>query len=359
MQITMKTTPTSPEERERILTSPGFGLHRTDHVLQIDYRGDAGWGEAVIKPYGSLSLDPATMGLHYGQLIFEGLKAFVQSDGSVSLFRPAENARRLNESARRLSMPTLDEELFVEAARALVEVELDWVPTGPGQSLYLRPFMFASEAHIGLRVATEYSFLILATPVDPFFSAEVRALSVWIDRDHVRAVRGGTGSVKCAGNYAASMQGKQLANEQGCDEVLWLDAIDRRWIEELGGMNVCFVYGSGDEARLVTPPLDGSILAGITRASLLELGRSRGLTVEEEPIAIDVLFTAMATGEVTEAFACGTATVVAPIGTILCDGVSREISATRPGPVTMGLRAELLAIQTGTSPAFPEWRTRV
>lgn len=355
MKIDRAVSPTPPDRRAAILESPGFGSFRTDHYLRADYTEGTGWGEPVIGPYADLTLDPAAMGLHYGQLVFEGMKAFVQPDGRLALFRPRENARRLNRSAVRLGMPELDEDLFVDAALRLVETDRSWVPTGPGQSLYLRPLMFASEAHIGLRAALEYTFIIVATPVDPFFSADLRALSVWIERNYVRAVRGGTGDVKCAGNYAASMIGKRRANDEGCDEALWLDAIERRWVEELGGMNLFFVVGD----RLVTPPLDGSILAGITRASIIELAGSLGHQVDERRISIDEVLDGAASGDLTEAFACGTAAVIAPIGTLVSDDAKQDISGGRIGPVTTELRTELLAIQRGESSRFPEWRTLV
>lgn len=356
MKIDRAASPTPADRRTAILESPGFGSFRTDHYLRADYTEATGWGAPIIGPYADLSLDPSVMGLHYGQLVFEGMKAFVQPDGRVALFRPRENARRLNQSAVRLGMPELDEDLFVEAARRLVETDRSWVPTGPGQSLYLRPLMFASEAHIGLRPATEHTFIIVATPVDPFFAADLRALSVWIERDYVRAVRGGTGDVKCAGNYAASMIGKRRANDEGCDEALWLDAIERRWVEELGATNLFFVLG---DDHLVTPPLDGSILAGITRASVIELAPAFGYQVEERRISIDEVLDGAASGTLTEAFACGTAAVIAPIGTLVSADAKQDISAGRIGLVTATLRTELLAIQRGESSRFPEWRTLV
>ena len=236
-----------------------------------------GWHDAQLTAYEPLQLDPSAMVLHYGQAIFEGIKAYRQPDGGVAIFRPEENARRFNRSAARLAMPELPEELFLEAVDALVDIDRAWVPTAEGQSLYLRPFMIATEAQVGMRPAHEYLFLLIAFPVTPFFSGEVKPVTVWLSDEYVRAAVGGTGEAKCAGNYAGSLLAQRQAAEKGCDQVVWLDAVERRWVEEMGGMNLFFVFDDGDGARLLTPALTGTLLPGVVRDSLIALAPELGL----------------------------------------------------------------------------------
>ncbi len=238
--------PTPADERAKILAAPGFGNYFTDHMVRIDYR-DGAWGEGRVQPYGPLQLDPATMALHYGQEIFEGLKAYRQPDGSIATFRPDQNAARFRRSARRLGMAELPEELFVESLRELVAVDGDWVPDDADESLYFRPFMIATEVGLGVKPAASYAYLLIASPAGAYFAGGVRPVSVWLSTEYTRAATGGTGEAKCAGNYAASLVAQAQAAAQGCDQVVWLDSVEHRWVEEMGGMNLYFVYGSGPE----------------------------------------------------------------------------------------------------------------
>jgi branched-chain amino acid aminotransferase len=296
--------------------------------------------------------------LHYGQAVFEGLKAFRQRDGRVTVFRVLDHARRFNRSARRLAMPELPESLFVEACRALVSADHDAVPSGDDESLYLRPMMIATEASLGVRPANEYLFLVMASPVGPYFEQGVRPLAVATGHKFVRAASGGTGSAKCPGNYAASLLAKREATLLGCDEVVWLDARERRWVEELSGMNLFLVVRGPDATpTLVTPPLSDTILDGVTRRSLLQLARTAGYVAIERPIPIDEWRDGARTGEVTEAFACGTAAAVAPIGVVRSRSDEVTIGDGSAGPVTMALRELLLGVQSGRREDNFGWRT--
>ncbi|HEX4905721.1 MAG TPA: branched-chain amino acid aminotransferase [Acidimicrobiales bacterium] len=335
--------------REQILADPGFGRHLTDHMVTTRFSvtpsgGTGGaWSDLELEPLADLALSPAAMVLHYGQAIFEGLKAYRQPDGSVALFRVTDNAARFNRSAARMAMPALPVDTFVEACRTIVRADVDWVPTRSGQSLYLRPFMFATEANLGVRAAQELLFAVIASPVDTFFPGGVRPISVRTADTAVRAAPGGLGAAKCAANYSASLQTKVTATADGFDEVLWLDAIEHRYVEELSGMNA-FVVRDGE---LVTPPLSDTILEGITRASIIELARSFDIPVHEEPIAADDWVADASAGRVTEAFACGTAAVIAPIGTLTTATGSATMGDGTPGPITLRLREALVAIQEG------------
>src|SRR5690606_4447626 len=309
--------PTSPERREEILANPGFGRFFTDHMVTIRWTSERGWHDAKVEPYHSLEFDPATTVLHYGQAIFEGLKAYRQPDGSIAAFRPDANARRFQRSAHRIAMPELPEELFLESLRQLIAVDSDWVPEGGESSLYLRPFMVSTEPSLGVnRPANSYLYVLIASPAGSYFSGGVKPVTVWLSHEYVRAAPGGTGAAKFAGNYAASFLAQAEAVEQGCDQVVWLDAVERRAVEEMGGMNLFFVFGSGAEAKLVTPELSGSLLPGVTRSSLLELGSEFGLQVEERRITVDEWEKKAASGELTEVFACGTAAVITPVGRV-------------------------------------------
>lgn len=350
----------APEQRvAEVLAEPGFGRFFTDHMVSIDYR-DGQWVDARVEPYAPLPMDPATMVFHYGQAIFEGLKAYRQSDGSVAGFRVDANARRLNTSAHRLAMPDLPEDLFAESIRQLLAADHRWVPAAGGEdSLYLRPFMFATDAAIGVRPSSTYRYLLLGSPAGAYFRGGVKPVKVWLSTDYVRAAPGGTGAVKFAGNYAASLLAQSEATAQGCDQVVWLDAVERRYVEEMGTNNLFFVFGSGATATLVTPELSGSLLAGITRDSLLTLAADAGYAVEERKITTDEWKTKAQSGELTEVFGCGTAAVITPVGAVRSAEGEFLIGGGKPGEVTMALRDTLTGIQRGTFADIHGWMTRL
>ena len=331
------------EQVAEILRDPGFGVHFTDHMVSITWTKGQGWHSATVKPYGPLTLDPSAAVLHYGQEIFEGMKAYRHADGSVHLFRPDMNAARFNRSAARMMLPNLPEELFVEAVRQLVEIDARYVPEAAGEhSLYIRPFMIASEAFLGVRAAEEVTFLVIASPVGPYFTEGVKGVDIWITDEWARAGEGGTGNAKCGGNYAASLISQYEGYEHGCTQVMFIEATGKDRVEELGGMNVFFVHADG---RLVTPALTGTILEGVTRSSLVELARERGHDVQERQFSIDEWRDGVASGEITEVFACGTAAVISPVGRLAWNGGELEMPDTHE--VTMSLRQELLDIQYG------------
>ncbi|QKT07626.1 branched-chain amino acid aminotransferase [Gordonia sp. X0973] len=351
-----------PESRrDELLAAPGFGKHFTDHMVMVDYDVARGWHNAQVKPYGPIALDPSAMVLHYGQEIFEGLKAYRQPDGSIAAFRPEANAERLQRSAERLAMPPLPTEDFLASLRELLAVDHGWVPEAGGEAaLYIRPFMFASQAGLGVNSPSgEYRYAVIASPAGPYFSGGIRPVTVWLSREYVRAAPGGTGAAKCGGNYAAAFVAQAQATEHGCDQVVWLDAVERRYVEEMGGMNLCFVYGSGADARLVTPELTGSLLPGITRDSLLQLAMDAGFAVEERRISIDEWQTGVADGAITEVFACGTAAVITPVGRVRGESEDYVIGDGEPGQVTMALRDTLTGIQRGTFADTHGWMTEL
>lgn len=321
-------------------------------MVTIKWTEGRGWHDGQLVPYGPLSLDPANMTLHYAQEIFEGLKAYRQPDGSVATFRPDKNARRFQASARRLGMPELPVETFIEACDVLVQQDCAWVPAHGGEeSLYLRPFMIATEVGLGVKPANEYLFLVIASPAGAYFPGGVKPVSIWVSEDHVRAVPGGMGDAKTGGNYAASLLAQAEAAEQGCAQVCYLDAVEHKWIEELGGMNLYFVYGD----RIITPSLTGSILEGVTRDSLLTVARDLGYTSEEGRVSIDQWQRDAENGTLTEVFACGTAAVITPVGTVKRTGTEWQQSGGEPGEVTVKLREALLDIQRGTSEDKHGW----
>ncbi|HEY0166352.1 MAG TPA: branched-chain amino acid aminotransferase [Jatrophihabitans sp.] len=351
--------PLSDADRAAALADPGFGRFRTDHMVKIDWTAEAGWGPGEVLPYGPLSLDPATSALHYGQLIFEGLKAYRQPDGSIATFRPEANAARFARSAARLAMPELPAELFLESVQALVDIDQAWVGDGPEASLYLRPFMIATEAALGVRAANTYSYLLIASPVGPYFARGVQPVTVWLSTEYSRAAPGGTGDAKCAGNYAASLVAQAQAAQQGCDQVVWLDAVEHRYVEEMGGMNLYFVYGSGADARLVTPKLTGTLLPGITRESLLTVARDLGYGTDEAVISVEDWQAGNVSGELTEVFACGTAAVITPVGHVKSAESEWTVGDGGAGPVSMRLRKTLLDLQTGKAPDPHGWMHRL
>ena len=341
----------SDAERKRILASPGFGRHFTDHMVTVKWTEGVGWHDAELVPYAPLSIDPANMTLHYAQTIFEGLKAYRQADGSVATFRPEENALRFQRSARRMAMPELPVEMFLEAVDALVTMDSAWVPPTGEESLYLRPFMFATEVGVGVRPSNEFLFMVIASPAGAYFSDGVKPVSVWLCEEYVRASPGGTGEAKAGGNYASSLIAQAEATRQGCDQVVWLDAVERRWVEEMGTNNLFFVYGD----RLVTPELSGSLLAGITRDSVLRLAADLGYEVGEGRISVEDWRRDSENGTLTEVFACGTAAVITPVGTIRSTSGGWTVAEGQPGEVTMKLRKALLELQTGAAPDAHGW----
>ncbi len=349
----------SPEARATLMTEPGFGRIFSDHMVVVPYKEGQGWLRGVLKAYGPLEMDPAASVLHYGQAIFEGFKAYQQPDGSVACFRPEANARRFNVSGARLAMPALPEALFLEAASALIRQDRAWVPSAVGESLYLRPLMIGTEAALGVRPSNEYLFVLLASPSGAYFPAGVKPVTVWISEDYVRAAPGGTGFAKCAGNYAASLVAQHQAKGEGCDQVVWLDAVHREYIEEMGGMNIFFVYQEQGDTVIVTPELTGTLLPGITRDSLLQLAREQGFRAEERKITVAEWRAAIQEGRMTEAFACGTAAVITPVGEVKSSRGGWVINQSQTGPVAAKLRETLLNLQHGLAPDTHGWMKKI
>ncbi|HVE98280.1 MAG TPA: branched-chain amino acid aminotransferase [Mycobacteriales bacterium] len=349
-------TPTEPGRRAAILTDPGFGRSFTDHMVTAEWTAGRGWHDARIRPYGPLEFDPATSFLHYGQAIFEGFKAYAHQDGSVATFRPDANARRFQRSAKRLALPELPVDAFVEYADELVRTDRDWVPTGGERSLYLRPFMLGTEVGLGVRPSSRALFVLIASPAGAYFKGGLKPVHIWLSEEFSRAAAGGTGSAKCAGNYAASLIAQQEAVANGCDQVAFVDAAERRWIEELGGMNLFFVH---DDGSLVTPELTGSILEGVTRDAVLTLAGELGHKVEERRIDVDEWRDGVASGHIAEVFACGTAAVLTPVGRLRWRGGEVVTGDGGTGPVTESIRAALLDIQQGRAEDTHGWLHRV
>ena len=346
--ITRTDNPTSAEELSEILANPGFGKHFTDHMVTIDWTEEKGWHDAQVRPYGPMTMEPASNVFHYGQAIFEGIKAYRQPDDSIATFRPDHNAQRFINSAERLAMPELPQEEFIESLRQLVEVDKDWVPEAGGEAaLYLRPFMISTEVSLGVHPAKSYRYVLIASPAGSYFSGGIKPVSVWLSTDYVRAAPGGTGAAKFAGNYAGSLLAQAQADEKGCDQVVWLDAIERRYIEEMGGMNLMFVYGSGENVEIVTPALSGSLLPGITRESLLQVAQDLGYKVTERRITAEEWQRDAESGAMSEAFACGTAAVITPVGHVLGDSADFQVNGNEAGEITMTLREHLTGIQRG------------
>ncbi|MEB0029567.1 branched-chain amino acid aminotransferase [Undibacterium sp. RTI2.1] len=352
--VTPSDHPLSDAQRAERMTNPSFGRIFTDHMVVIPYRNGA-WQQGELKAYGPLSLDPAASALHYGQAIFEGFKAFSQPDGSVKTFRPDANSARFNRSAQRLAMPDLPGDIFMQAADALITMDKAWVPKNVGESLYLRPLMFATDPFLGVRPASEYLFVLFASPAGAYFPQGVKPVTVWISEDFVRAAPGGTGEAKCAGNYAASLVAQAQALEKGCDQVVWLDAVKREYIEEMGGMNLFFVYEEAGKTRIITPELTGTLLSGITRRSLLEMAKDLGYETEERKLTVQQWRDDIASGRMTEVFACGTAAVITPVGHVKAKNFEMQINQGENGKVTMALREALLALQHGTAEDTHGW----
>jgi branched-chain amino acid aminotransferase len=346
--------PTPDQDRAARLVDPGFGRVFTDHMAIVRYDQANGWHGARIESRANFPLDPAAAVLHYAQEIFEGLKAYKRDDGGVNLFRPDANARRFHNSAERMAMAPVPEPVFIEAVEQLVRIDSAWIPGGEG-SLYLRPFMIASEVFLGVKPSAGYIFSVIASPVGSYFKGGPAPVSIWVSENYTRAAIGGTGAVKCGGNYAASLRAQAEAIDRGCDQVVFLDAVERRYIEELGGMNIFFVF---DDGSLLTPPL-GTILPGITRDSIIALSKDAGIRVCEEPYTIDQWRSDAANGKLKEAFACGTAAVISPIGKVCSASGDFLVSGGAAGPVAMGLRKKLVDIQYGRVADPHNWIRKV
>lgn len=336
--------PASDAERAEIFANLQFGRIFSDHMTRLQWSQERQWHDARVEPYGPIQLDPAAAVLHYAQEIFEGLKAYRGPDAKIRLFRPIENARRFRASAARLAMPLLDEQVFLDSIDALLTVDGNWIPDQEEASLYLRPYMFASEKFLGVRAAHEYSYLVIASPVGPYFSSGVQPISIWVAQDYHRAGPGGTGAAKCGGNYAASLLPQQEAAQHGYDQVLFVDAATNTRIDELGGMNVFAVYQDG---TVRTPRLSGDILPGITRSSIIELLQAEGQRVEEETMLLDELLADIDSGNVTELFACGTAAVINPIGKLGNKDFTSIVGDGGAGELTMQIRQHVTDIQYG------------
>jgi branched-chain amino acid aminotransferase len=348
--------PVSVAERSALLVDPGFGRVFTDHMVTIRYAEGKGWYDARVEARKPIPMDPATAVLHYGQEIFEGLKAYRVADGGVTMFRPDANAQRFRDSAARMAMASMPDELFIGSLEELIKIDRDWVPDDPEGSLYLRPFMYASEVFLGVKPSAEYLYVLIASPVGSYFKSGVKPVSLWVSTSYTRAAPGGTGAAKCGGNYAASLAPMADAYEHGCDQVVYLDTRELKYIDELGGMNIFFVHADG---HLMTPPLTGTILPGITRDSIITLARASGREVQERPVSLDEWRDGTASGEITEAFACGTAAVITPIGTVRY--VDGEFSMPNKGKGKVGsaLRKSLVDIQRGRAKDKYGWVHRV
>ncbi|MBQ7957120.1 MAG: branched-chain amino acid aminotransferase [Clostridia bacterium] len=333
----------------------GFGEVFTDHMFMMDYSKKEGWHDAKIVPYGDLVLSPAACVFHYGAEVFEGMKAYRTPDGDVQLFRPMENIRRLNNSAERLCLPQIDEDLALEVLTKFVEMEKDWVPSKKGTSLYLRPFLIATDAKLGLHAIDEAKYVIIASPVGSYYKEGINPVKIMIETEDVRAVRGGTGYAKCGGNYAASNRAAARAEEKGFSQVLWLDGVERKYIEEVGAMNVMFKI----DGKVKTPKLIGSVLPGITRKSCIDLMKSEGQDVEETFITVDEVIDALKAGKLEEAWGCGTAAVVSPIGLLSYEGVDYVINNGEIGSLTQHLYDELTGIQWGEKEDKFGWTLKV
>ena len=348
------------ERRAEVVASPAFGQVFTDHMVTIAWSAERGWHDGQLRPYGPFSMDPASQVFHYAQEVFEGLKAYRQVSGAVVAFRPTANAARFNRSAARMAMPELPEDAFPQAIELLVTQDREWVPAAAEHSLYLRPFMIAT--HVGLGVSkpsSRYLFAVIASPAGAYFSGGIKPVSVWLTDEFTRAAPGGTGAAKTGGNYAAGFAAQMQALEHGCEQVVWLDATEHRWVEEMGGMNLFFVYGSGRDARIMTPRLTGTLLPGIIRESLLTLAPDLGIPASEGAISVAQWQAGCQSGEITEVFACGTAAVITPVGVVKGTAGGWTIGAGEPGPVTMKLREQLLGIQFGQLPDPYGWMHKI
>lgn len=343
MQEISVTLSTSLKQKPQDESQLGFGKIFTDHMFLMNYEKGKGWFNPRIVPYGDFSMDPASMVLHYGQAIFEGTKAYRRADGGIQLFRPQANMARMSSSAKRMCMPALDEELALAGLKKLIEIEQDWVPHQDGTSLYIRPTMISLDVQLGVHASNTYLFFIILSPVGAYYQEGLKPVGIYVEDAYVRAVRGGVGFTKCAGNYAASILAGEIAATKGYAQVLWLDGVEQRYIEEVGAMNMMFAYGN----KIVTPMLNGSILPGITRSSVLTLAAQLGYEVEEKRIAIDEIFADIKSGKCTEAFGTGTAAVISPVGELCWKDEKLTVGDGNIGPVAQKLYDTLTGIQTG------------
>ena len=341
MEIKIERAKTLKEKPDQ--NNLGFGTYFTDHMFMMDYTEGIGWHDARIVPYAPIAMDPATMVLHYAQETFEGLKAYRNPKGEITLFRPEMNARRMINSNKRICMAELPEDMFVEAVEAIVKYEQDWIPTAKDTSLYIRPFMFASEASVGVHPAKSYTFVIILSPVGSYYPEGVNPVKIWVEDEYVRAVKGGTGFTKCGGNYAASIAAQVKAESHGYTQVLWLDGVHRKYVEEVGTMNVMFLIND----TVVTAPLEGSVLPGVTRDSIIHILKDWGYKVEERELSIDELMEAGRNGELKEAFGTGTAAVISPVGQLYYKGEEIVINDFKTGELTQKLYDTLTGIQWG------------
>ncbi len=354
----LTTTPgRTTAEIAAVLADPGFGRFFTDHMVTARWTPEAGWHDGQLEPYGPIALEPGAAVLHYGQEVFEGLKAYRHADGSVWSFRPEANAERFVRSAERLALPALPVDYFLDSLETLVRADVAWVPSAPEASLYLRPFMFGSESFLGVRPAREVRYMLIGSPAGSYFaSGGATPVSIWLTTEYTRAAPGGTGEAKCGGNYAASLLAQQEAAAHGCEQVCFVDAIERQWVEEIGGMNLYFVHSDG---TVVTPSLTGTILEGVTRSSLLRLAADAGHEVVERRVSVAEWQQGAADGSISEVFACGTAAVVTPMGRLRWDGGEVQLGDGTAGPVTLALRGALLDIQYGRTPDTHGWMRRL
>ncbi len=356
-EVTRNPNPVSDTEREAIIANPTFGTHFTDHQVVVVWEKDKGWHSAQVIPYGPIMMDPSAAVLHYGQEIFEGIKAYRHEDGSIWTFRPEANARRLQRSAYRMALPELPVDVFVDSLRELIAVDGAWVPSPEGEkTLYFRPFEIAAENFLGVRAAQRAEYRVIASPVGPYFTGGIKPVSIWIALDSARAGKHGTGEAKTGGNYAASLLAQQKGYENGCSQVLFLDAETATHIEELGGMNLFFVYKDG---HIATPALDGTILHGITRDSIITLLEDRGISVEQRKVSLAEVRQGVASGEIVEVFACGTAAVVTPVGILKSEHEEIVIGGNEPGELTVSSRQELSGIQYGRVPDRHNWLVKL
>jgi branched-chain amino acid aminotransferase len=357
-RMEIRITKITPEKRKPIPTDEsqlGFGKKFTDHFFNMKYHEDRGWYDPVVEPYRDISLDPTALCLHYGQLIFEGLKAYHGKGGEIYLFRPLENLKRMNASAERLCMPTVDPDLFLEAIKKLVILDKQWLPKGQGTSLYIRPTMIATEAALGVHEANAYLFFIVIGPVGAYYTEGFSPTKIYVSEDYVRSVKGGIGYCKAAGNYAASLYASKIAMKKGYTQVLWLDAVERKYVEEVGTSNIFFRIGD----ELITSPLTGSILPGVTRDSVIQMARSWGMQVSERPLSMDEILAALTKGTLREAFASGTAAIVSPVGQMFYKGTDHIINEGKIGSLTERLYNEILQIQYGEKEDPFGWRIRI
>jgi len=355
-RVVANEAPHTDQERADALAELSFGVQFTDHMARVTWTAEAGWHDRRVEAYGPLSLDPASAVLHYGQEVFEGLKAFRWADGSIWAFRPEANAGRLARSAWRLAMPELSQEDFLGSIEALVKQDAAWVPGAEESSLYVRPFMYAHEAFLGVRPARHVEYLVIASPVGPYFASGVKPVSIWIEKDYHRSGPGGTGDAKCGGNYAASLMPQMAAYARGYEQVLYLDAKTGTLLEELGGMNVFLVMRDG---TVVTPVINGNILEGITRSSVIELLGEDEIKTVERDITIAEVKSGIESGDIAEVFACGTAAVVTPIGKLGSDEFELAVGHGQPGPVTSSIRQRLTDIQYGRAEDTYGWMRRL